>query len=109
MKFGNLCTLARYGLEVRPSTTGWAEDKYNVQFVKNAKRATGTMTKQSFTYGKKKALKANKFKRAGYKFVGWNTKANGTGKMYKNKTSVKNLTKKQGKTVKLYAQWKKVK
>lgn len=32
------------------------------------------------TEGAKTALKANKFKKKGYKFVGWNTKANGTEK-----------------------------
>ena len=79
---------------------------HKVQFVKNARGVTGTMAKQSFTYGVKKALRVNKYKRAGYKFVGWNTKANGKGKQYKNKASVKNLTKKKGRTVKLYAQWK---
>ena len=68
------------------------------------------MKNQSFTYGaKKKALRANTFKRTGYKFVGWNTKANGKGKTYKNKAAVKNLTYKSKGTVKLYAQWKKVK
>lgn len=79
---------------------------YTVEFMANG--GTGTMNAQSFTLGEKKALAANKFKRAGYTFAGWNTKANGKGKAYKNKASVKNLAKKDGATVTLHAQWKRV-
>ena len=67
------------------------------------------MASETFVYGSAKKLAASRFKRAGYTFAGWNTKANGKGKAYKNTASVKNLTKKKGKTVKLYARWKKVK
>ena len=53
-------------------------------------------------------LRANAFKRTSYKFKGWaKTKK---GKVaYKNKAKVKNLTDKNGKTVTLYAVWKKAK
>ena len=71
---------------------------------------SGSMKKMTkCSYGKKYRLSANKFKKTGYKFVGWNTKKNGKGKMYKNKAKIKNLTPKNGKTVTLYAQWKKIK
>ena len=63
------------------------------------------MKAQAVQRGKSVALNANKFTRSGYKFAGWNTKANGKGKSYKNKAKVKNLAK-AGKTVKLYARWK---
>lgn len=59
-------------------------------------------------YGTTYKLPVNTFKRSGYVFNGWNTKANGKGKAYKNKASVKNLAKDNGKIVTLYAQWKKV-
>ena len=49
----------------------------------------------------------NTFKRAGYKFAGWNTKKDGSGKAYKNKQKAKNLAK-AGKVKTLYAQWQKV-
>ena len=87
----------------------WAKAKYKVKFFGTYKGVTGKMAEETFTYGKKKKLLANKFKRAGYKFKGWATsKANAKkGKVkYKNKASVKNLVK-NGKTVKLYAVWKK--
>ena len=76
------------------------------RFVKNAKDAKGAMNEESFTYGTAKQLTANKFKRVGYRFVGWNTKADGSGKKLKNKASVKKLTTKDETVVKLYAQWK---
>ena len=59
-------------------------------------------------YSKSYTLTKNAFKKKGYKFTGWNTKADGSGKTYKNAASVSKLTTKDGKTVKLYAQWKKV-
>jgi uncharacterized repeat protein (TIGR02543 family) len=78
---------------------------YNVVFKPNGGK--GSVKKQHFAYGTKKALAANTFTRDGYTFVGWNTKANGSGKAYKNKQSVKNLASKDGAKVTLYAQWKK--
>ena len=53
-------------------------------------------------------LRANTFKRSRYKFAGWAKKKNGKV-AYKNKAKVKNLTDKDGKTVTLYAVWKKAK
>ena len=63
------------------------------------------MPAQTMTYGKKKNLTANKFKRTGYSFKGWAKSKKGKV-AYKNKASVKNLVA-NGKTVKLYAVWKK--
>ena len=77
---------------------------YKVAF--NANGGKGAMKAQTVQRGKSTVLSANKFTRSGYKFIGWNTKANGKGKSYKNKAKVKNLAK-AGKTVTLYAQWKK--
>ena len=50
------------------------------------------------------AIPENKFTRIGYKFIGWNTKTDGTGILYANKQKISssgNLT--------LYAQWEKSK
>lgn len=85
----------------------WKANKYHVKFHGNG-ATSGSMKKlKNRTYDKKFKLSTNKYKRKGYKFIGWNTKKNGKGKMYKNKSTVKNLTSKNGKTVILYAQWKK--
>ena len=84
----------------------WTANKYKIKFNKNGGK--GTMKALSATYDKNVSLRANAFKRTGYKFAGWaKTK---TGKVaYKNKAKVKNLTDKNGKTVTLYAVWKKAK
>ncbi len=41
----------------------------------------------------------------GYTFSGWNTKADGTGTAYAEGNTIKDLTKQDGATVTLYAQW----
>lgn len=78
---------------------------YTVCFVGN-KAKSGKMPDLLCGKDRKTALTANKFKRPGYKFVGWSKTKSGKGKIYKNKEKVKNLTK-ANKTVKLYAIWKK--
>ena len=82
----------------------WTANKYKIKFNKNGGK--GTMKALSATYDKNVTLRANAFKRTRYKFKGWaKTKK---GKVaYKNKAKVKNLTDKNGKTVTLYAVWKK--
>jgi uncharacterized repeat protein (TIGR02543 family) len=87
----------------------WAKRNYSVKFYHTYSSVKGKMKVQSFVYGKAKKLAPNKFRRNGYAFRGWAKSATRakTGKVdYKNKAIVKNLTIK-GKTVKLYAVWKK--
>ena len=50
-------------------------------------------------------MSKNSFKRTGYTFVGWNTKADGSGTAYEDRASVMNLTSKNGGKITLYAQW----
>ena len=87
----------------------WVKTKYKVKFFGTYKDVTGTMAVQKFTYGQTKKLLKNKFKRKGYVFKGWakSKKLAKKGKVaYKNRKKVKNLVT-NGKTVKLYAVWKK--
>jgi uncharacterized repeat protein (TIGR02543 family) len=84
----------------------WTPITYSVTFDGNG-ADSGSMKTKEYKYGRSYTLPGNKFKRAGYTFVGWNTKKNGKGTTYKNKKSIKNLTAKSGKTITLYAQWKK--
>ncbi len=72
---------------------------YKITFRSNGGK--GSMSKQSMTKGVSTAISKNKFSRKYYTFTGWNTKANGKGKSYKNKAKIK-LTK----NITLYAQWK---
>lgn len=80
---------------------------YTVKYVKNAKKAKGTTKSQKITYGMNGKLNTNKYKYAGYTFVGWNTKSNGKGMWYQDKSVVKNLINKNNATIILYAQWMK--
>ena len=86
----------------------WAKPTYKVAFYANG--GTGKMAVEKFTYGKAKKLSKNKFKAPnGKKFVGWAKSKSAAKKgqvTYKNKQKVKNLLI-TGKTVKLYAVWKK--
>ena len=61
---------------------------------------------ETHTYGQPKELAENKYVRTGYTFVGWNTKADGSGDFYSDEEEVSNLTTTDGATITLYAQWK---
>ncbi len=84
----------------------WTANQYEIRFIGNGS-TKGEVKPKACLYGKSYRLRTNKFKRTGYKFIGWNTKKDGSGKSYSNKEKIRNLTYKDGKTVKLYAQWKK--
>ena len=53
------------------------EATYTVTF--NANGGTGTMASKTYTVGKNGQLPGNNFTYAGKRFVGWNTRADGTG------------------------------
>ena len=82
----------------------WTPVTYKVRFSANG--GSGTMDDQTISYDTAAELTQNVFKRAGYEFSGWNTKADGSGTSYEDKASVKNLAAINGSTVTLYAQWK---
>ena len=71
----------------------------------NASEITGEMDDQVFDYGTAQNLTENAYKRTGYGFVNWNTKADGTGATYADKQSVNNLFEEDGAEITLYAQW----
>lgn len=86
--------------------------RYTIEFKENGdpllggKDITGTMISKTLTYGKAAAaLPKCYFTRKGYNFVGWNTKADGTGTMYTDKQKVSDLTTVPNDIIRLYAQW----
>ncbi len=85
-------------------TAQWTANTYLVIF--NPNGGTGTMTAQSFTYGKTQALSENVFERTGYGFAGWNTEADGKGTSYSDGQTVSDLISQAGGSVTLYAVWK---
>ena len=70
----------------------------------NANGGGGSMTNSTFTVGVSSALTSNAYTNNGYRFICWNTKANGSGTNYKNSESIKNLAAAGG-TITLYAKW----
>lgn len=83
----------------------WIPNAYKIQFDKNRADASGTTASMSMEYGTAKNLTANGFSSPSAKFIGWNTKPNGTGTSYSNGQSVKNLTSAPNDIVTLYAKW----
>ncbi|MPM08142.1 hypothetical protein SDC9_54454 [bioreactor metagenome] len=87
-------------------TAQWTPNSYTVVFKGNGANGGTPMSSQSFTYDEsEKALTANGFTRTGYTFMGWNTKADGSGTPFTATQNVKNLTAVQNGTVTLYAVW----
>ncbi len=84
----------------------WTPITYNIKFYANGGKGKMS-TMKNRKYNKTYKLTKNKYTRKGYKFVGWTTNKKGTGKVYKNKASIKNLTTKNKATIKLYAKWSK--
>ena len=70
----------------------------------NANGGSGTMSNMTLYANTAQNLTANSFTKTGYTFVGWNTKANGSGTSYSDGASVTSLTS-AGEEITLYAQW----
>ena len=82
----------------------WRPITYTIRFGGNG-ATSGTMADLTATYDAKAALPANRYAKSGETFAGWNTKADGSGAMYRNKAEVTNLASGQDDVVVLYAQW----
>lgn len=82
----------------------WIPNAYTITYHNGHEDATGTMDDQAATYDANLMLTRNAFEREGYSFIGWNTKADGTGTAYGNEHSFAPW---QGtEDLALYAQWK---
>lgn len=72
---------------------------YTITF--NANGGEGSMEPQRFEVGVDTALNTNAFARKNYKFIGWNTAADGSGATYADQGAILELTG----DMTLYAQW----
>ena len=82
----------------------WQANSYTIKFNKNG--GSGSMSNLAMTYGTAKALTANAFQRANYRFIGWATTSSATTATYTDGQSVSNLTSAPDAVVNLYAVWK---
>lgn len=92
-----------YGFALRCVMNG----SVNIAFDGNG-ADSGSMALQSIGVGQSDSLSANEFTRDGYRFMGWNTEADGSGTFYVNGETYTALTSQAGQTVTLYAQWKQI-
>lgn len=81
----------------------WRANYYHIIY--NANTGEGFMDDQTLTYDTVSNLHDNLFEKTGYRFAGWNTEPDGSGKTYHNKQAVLNLAAEDGSEVTLYAQW----
>lgn len=81
----------------------WTPYNYTIKF--DANSGSGSMNTMSVAYDEVKNLEYNLFTKADHTFIGWNTRADGTGTTYTNGQEVKNLSAVDGDVIVLYAQW----
>ena len=88
----------------------WKKISYIVEYYPGVDDYTGRMDPQTFEYGvledangKKIALRPNAFKVTGKRFVNWKTE---DGQIIEDQYDKNDLTLTDGKTIKLYAQWR---
>lgn len=81
----------------------WGANNYRIIY--NANTGEGSMDDQALTYDAVSNLHDNLFEKSGYRFAGWNTEPDGSGKTYHNEQAVLNLTAEDGAEITLYAQW----
>ena len=82
----------------------WAPAPYEIVFHGNDTEVTGTMANVDAYYDTEVTLPKNQFKKPGYVFTNWNTKADGTGDDIEDEDVVLNLA--TGGTADLYAEWR---
>lgn len=84
----------------------WYPISYSIIF--DANGGSGVMQDMYFlSYDVDYDLFKNEYTRDGYTFVGWNTKADGTGTSYSDQENIINLSNVDDDEITLYAQWKK--
>ena len=99
-------------IEPEPSEENPEEEKtesvYRVTFLFDSNGGKGSMGDLLVESQSKSELAPNAFKKAGCKFTGWNTKADGSGEEYKDQADVSSDASESndGKKITLYAQWK---
>jgi uncharacterized repeat protein (TIGR02543 family) len=84
------------------TVTGGAKASYTVTY--NANGGTGTMSTDTIQYGNSYTTKTNTFTRSGYRWIGWNEAANGSGTDWTDWVG-KAWTWTYTKNITLYAQW----
>ncbi len=99
-----LYTVSEIPITVNTPTTYVADKDHVIQYDGNGNDG-GSMKNSTHSIYVSTGLNENKYTKDYYDFMGWNTKADGSGDFYADRDKVRNLAK-SGETVRLYAQWK---
>lgn len=94
------CTDKAGNVKQGTAVTVVLDKKVNIKYLGNGSTG-GSMSDTSCKYNVACELRKNDYLRDGYTFIGWNTKADGTGVSYSDSASVSLKS-----DVSLYAQWK---
>ena len=81
----------------------WRNNTYTIKY--NANGGKGLMNEQQIEVGEELSLFANAFLRDNFIFSHWNTKPDDSGTSYSNGQQIKDLSKKDGDIINLYAIW----
>ena len=84
----------------------WTANTYTVRFDGNGS-TKGEMSDLNMTFDVPQNLPKNSFERDGYEFIGWSTDKDATTAEFAEGESINNLTTENGRTVIIYALWKK--
>lgn len=119
------CSHLEQGVSLTHRCSAVSYNRYKVEYKKNADDAGGYMSDSFHMYNNAemlegrqvtpvKRLSLNSYFRTGYRFLGWNTKADGTGDFYADGEEIFNLTDenydeaaRKGIII-LYAQWERI-
>ena len=87
----------------------WVKDTNNYTIKYNVNDGSSNTFEQTSEVGKDVTINdGSTLHRDGYKFIGWNTKQDGTGKSYEPGKQTESLTQTKDDVVNLYAQWEKI-
>ena len=78
----------------------WKPNTYTIKYNGNG-ATSGSVSNSTHTYDTAKNLNENKYVRTGHTFIGWNTKADGSGITYTNRKSVRSEERRVGKECRL--------
>ena len=96
-------TYAKYATTNNDVSVTLSVNMPHYMVVFDANGGEGTMEDQEFVYGTSQRLTANGFTSNGDSFLGWNTKADGSGMHYADEAEVINLA--TSGSITLYAEW----
>ena len=85
----------------------WTPITYTIAFDGNGNDGGNTVS-QNFLYDASTDLADNGFTKTGYRFIGWNTAADGSGQSYSVGTPINNLSATDGDVITFYARWTEV-